>query len=166
MTPDFQVRSDSSFDPVSGISINRPRILPATLADGKEGTEYQYAFLRDGKRLDGLGFMGSDMVVERDAQRECVFKFHLGREKLLRAMLKFKVVFEADGDDFEFLCKLAQGLVLAYAGSTDNEDALRYVAATTLDVLSAAGVLISGETHVLDDGVVILAEVLVPQHAG
>jgi len=43
--------------------------------------------------------------------------------------------FQADGDDFEFLCKLAQGLVLAYAGRTDNEDALRYVDATTLDAL-------------------------------
>ena len=166
MTPDFQVRSHSSFDLASGISINRPRILPATLGDGKEGTEYQYAFLRDGKRLDGLGFLGSNMVVEKDGRREWVFTFHLAGEKLLRAMLEFKAIFEADGDDFEFLCKLAQGLVLAHAGRTDNVDALRYVAATTLDALSAAGVSISGETQVLDEGIVILAEVLVPQHAG
>lgn len=165
MTPNFQVRPDSSLDLVSGISINRPRILPAILADGTEGTEYQYAFLRDGKRLDGLGFLGSDLVVEKDGQREWVFTFHLGREKLVRAMLEFKTVFHADGDDFEFLCKLAQGLVLAYAGRTDNEDALRYVAATTFEALSAAGVFISGETQVLDDGIVILAEVFVPKHA-
>lgn len=166
MTPDFQVRPESSFDLVNGISINRPRILPAILADGREGTEYQYAFLRDGKRLDGLGFLGFDVVVEKGGRREWVFTFHLDTEKLLRALLEFKAVFHAGGEDFDFLCKLAQGLVLAYAGRTDNEDALRYVAATTFEALSAASVFISGETYVLDGGIVILAEALVPKHAG
>lgn len=162
----FQPRSHSSYDPTSGVSIPRPRIQPATLASGEGGTEYQYSFFRGEDRIGGLGFEGPDEVVESDGYREWVFTFDLTRQQTIESMLRSKEDFGSQDDDFTFLRGLAQGMVLAYAGRTDNEDNLRYMAVTSVETLDQAGVRITGASPVLPDGRVVLAEAAVPAHAG
>ncbi|WP_421569017.1 hypothetical protein [Stenotrophomonas sp. PD6] len=160
----FQPRSHSSYEPVSDVSIPRPRVLPATLSSGGKGTEYQYSFYRGDDRIGGLGFDGPDEIVVIDGSREWVFTFDLGREAIIKSMLRYKPDFGETDDDFTFLRGLAQGLVLAYAGRTDNDDNLRYVAVTNLEALERAGVRMTAESVALSDGIVVLAEVAVPAH--
>lgn len=162
----FQPRSHSSYDPTSDVSIPRPRILPTTLANGEGGTEYQYSFFRGEDRIGGLGFDGPDVVVETEGCREWVFTFDLTREQTIQSMLRSKEDFGSTDEDLTFLRGLAQGLVLAYAGRTDNEDNLRYVAVTSVEALDQADVHITGAIPVLSDGRVVLAEAAVPAHAG
>lgn len=122
----FQPRPASSFDPNTGVSIPQPRTLPATLPDGQPGMEYQYAFIRDGKMIGGLGFLGPNAIVETGGHRECVFTLDLGRDRLITSMLEFKQTLGNQDDDYDFLRALAQGMVLAYAGRTDDKVNYRY----------------------------------------
>lgn len=162
----FQPRLDSSFDPIHRVSIPEPRILPAALPDGQQVTEYQYAFIRDGRRIGGLGFFGTDAEVKTDGLTEWVFTFDLGHDWLVSSMVEFKQTLGDTDDDFTFVRSLANGLVMAYAGQVDNEDNLRYVAITTSAALAQAGVEIPGGTDVAADDVIVLAQVAVPAHAG
>ena len=52
--------------------------------------EYQYAFIRDGKMIGGLGFLGPNAIVETGGYRECVLTLDLGSDRLITAMLGFK----------------------------------------------------------------------------
>lgn len=161
MSIKFQPRESSSFDPSSGIWMSEPRILPATLRNGEEGTEYQYSFFRGDQRIGGLGFNGPDFISEADGKREWVFIMDLGKEQTIRSMLSYKADFRDDGDNLSYLRQLAEGLVLAYAGRDDNEDNLRYVATTTSAALEAAGVQgADGEAD--GNGVIVLAEIAIP----
>jgi len=69
----FQALSNSSYDPISRISIPRPRVLPADLEDGRPGREYQYSLVRDGEFLDGLGCYGSETTIGKGAAREWAY---------------------------------------------------------------------------------------------
>ncbi len=162
----FQPESDSSFDPGTDVSIPQPRILPTTLQDGRPGTEYQYAFIREGKMIGGLGFSGSDAIVETGGQREWVFTLDLGREHLITAMLEFKQTLANQDEDFDFIRGLAQGLVLAYSGRTDSGGNVRYIAVTTAEALDRAGVSIPGGRWGATGGTMVLAEVAIPAHLG
>lgn len=164
MPLNFQPQAASSFDPATGISIPQPRILPATLPGGQPGTEYQYAFIRDGRMVGGLGFSGTDAITEVAGRKEWVFTLDLGRERLITSMLEFKQTLGNGDDDFAFVRGLAEGLVLAYAGRTDNKGSVRYVAVTTLDALIRAGVDLRDEADALTDGSIVLAEVAILGH--
>lgn len=164
MPLNFQPRSGSSFDPISGITIPEPRILPARLPDGSAGTEYQYAFYLNHVAIGRLGFCGSDYIAEANGARERVFEFDLGHDWLIKSMLEFKRKIADSDDDMGFLRSLANGLVMAYAGQTDNDENLRYVAITTPDALVHAGVLVSDEGGTSSEGMCVLAEVSIPAH--
>ena len=165
MSLDFKPRSESSFDQGSRVSIPQPRMLPAILPDGESGTEYQYAFYRDGLRIGGLGFHGSDRIVKTERGPEWVFTFDLGYDALVESMLRFQQDLGNTDDKFTFLCGLAYGLVAAYMGRTDNEDDLRYVAVTTVDALARAGVMVPDGAIRLVGDQVVLAEARVPAKA-
>lgn len=165
MPLNFQPRSHSSYDPVSDVSIPRPRILPTTLSSGQRGTEYQYAFIRDGKRIGGLGFEGPDAIVEIEGRREWVFTFDLTHEQTIRSMLSFKDAFGSTDDDLTYLRDLSLGLVLAYAGRTDNDQNLRYVAITTSEALASAGVVIFDTSSLVPESTLVLSEIAIPARA-
>lgn len=162
----FQPETASSFDPNTGVSIPQPRILPTTLPDGQPGTEYQYAFTRDGKMMGGLGFSGPNAIVETGGHREWVFTLDLGRDRLITSMLEFKQTLGNQDDDYDFLRAFAQGQVLAYAGRTDNKMNYRYAAVTTPEALVRAGVSIPVEGALKPNGKIVLAEVAVPASLG
>lgn len=158
----FQPFSHSAVDPVNDVSVLRPRILPTTLMNGDAGTEYQYSFYRGDDRIGGLGLIGADEVIERGGFREHVFWLDLTHDQVIRLLLDYKQDLGATDEDFAYLRGIAHGLVMAFAGGTDNEENLRYVAVTSIEALSAAGVLFSDETSTREDGSLVLAEVAVP----
>ncbi|MBJ7514754.1 MULTISPECIES: hypothetical protein [unclassified Stenotrophomonas] len=158
----FQPFSHSAVDPINNVSVLRPRMLPATLSNGEEGTEYQYSFYRGGERIGGLGMEGHDEIVDRGGYMEHVFWLDLGRVPFIKILIDYKPDFGATGDDFVYVRGIAQGLVMAFAGRTDNDENLRYVAVTRADALTAAGVLISDGTPIPEDGTVLLAEIAIP----
>lgn len=90
MPTDFKPRGTSSFDQESGVHIPLPRILPHTFQDGREGVEYQFSIRRGDERIDGLGFFGTEGVIEASGQREWVFTIDLSSESALRSMLRSK----------------------------------------------------------------------------
>lgn len=159
----FQPFSHSAVDPINNVSVLRPRMLPATLSNGEAGTEYQYSFYRGDNRVGGLGLEGADELIERSAFQEHVFWLDLAHEPVIRLLLDYKSDFGATDDDFAYVRGIAQGLVMAFAGSADNDENLRYVAVTSAEALSAAGVLISDETTMREDGILVLAEVAIPR---
>ncbi|MDR6095967.1 hypothetical protein [Stenotrophomonas sp. SORGH_AS_0321] len=162
----FQALSNSSYDPISRISIPRPRVLPADLEDGRPGTEYQYSLIRDGASLDGLSCYGSETMLGEGVNREWAYTIDLGHERLIRTVVGFKKLFvDAAEDDYVFLCEFAWGLVLAYAGRTDNDEGMKYAATTTAEALANAGILIYDQKAIAADGVLILAEASIPAHA-
>jgi hypothetical protein len=63
MPLDFQSRRGAAYDAASGITIPEPRTLPMTMPDGSPGTEYQYAFYQNGRRIGGLGVWGHTTTV-------------------------------------------------------------------------------------------------------
>lgn len=165
MPLNFQPASHSAIDPVRDISIPRPRILPTTLRDGTPGTEYQYAIYRGDQRIGGLGFEGSDEIVQKPGCQEWVFTFDLCREQTIRSMLTLKAELDAGAGDFQFLQDIAQGLVMAYAGRTDNEEGLRYRAVTSVEALQTTAVAVPEDLSAFaEQRAVVLAEAVVPGH--
>lgn len=158
----FQPFSHSAVDPINNVSVLRPRMLPVALSNGDQGTEYQYSFYRGDKRIAGLGMEGHDEIVEREGYTEHVFWLDLGRVPFIKTLIDYKPEFGATGNDFVYVRGIAQGLVMAFAGRTDNDENLRYVAVTKADALTAAGVLIPDGTPIGEDGTVLLAEIVIP----
>lgn len=161
----FKPRSRSSFDEVSGIAVPRARVAPATLEDGRSATEYQFEFARGSEVVGGLGLFGTKEVVEREGAQESVSVFDLSHDWLILYLMKLQQSLSIPGDGFSFLCDMANGLVMAYAGQDDNEDNLRYVAVTSLDALMSAGVAAAEGCVPSAEGVIILAEAYVPARA-
>lgn len=159
----FIPRERSSIDLASGVLIPTPRMLPSAEAGGRRTIEFQYAFLRNGERIGGMGVFGSEAIAERAGGREWTCTLDLTPVWVLEDMLRFKKTLGHTDDDLAFVAGLAEGLVNAFAGQTGNENALRYVAVTSVQALDDAGVPM-GAVPVPPDGTVILAEVSVPNH--
>lgn len=158
----FQARPYSSLDPISETTIPRPRIGPIVLENGLRGTEYQFAIYRGETRIGGVGFDGWDETARENSQSVHVFFFDLGRATVIRAMLSCKDLLGNVDDDFTYLQGLAQGFVLSFAGRTDNDEPLRYVAVTTSQALIESQVAIPMDFPLLPDGTLVLASVDVP----
>jgi len=77
-------------------------------------------------------------------------------------MLGCKGALDNADDDFTYLHGLAQGFVLSFAGRTDNDVSLRYVAVTSPQMLEQLQVSIPAVTTLRPDGTLVLASVDVP----
>lgn len=164
MPLDFQARSSSSYDRVSGITALVSRILPAELADGTQGTEYHYAFYQNGKRIGTLGFLGTDRVFESDGWREHVFFLDLGHDWLVQDLLALKKRTANVDDDLIFIQQFSNGLVLANVGEAYKRENLRYVATTTMAALANSAVVFPAESPASRGGGIVLAEVSIRAH--
>lgn len=158
----FVPRERSAIDLASGVSIPRPRMLPSSDAGGGRTIEFQYAFLRDGERIGGMGVFGAEAVAERAEGREWLCTLDLTPVWVLEDMLRFKKSLGHTDDDITFVAGLAQGLLNAFAGQADNKDARSYVAVTSVASLDQAGVPVMAAVPVLFDGTVVLAEFAMP----
>lgn len=161
----FTPRERSAIDLTSGVSIPRPRMLPSTEAHGAGTIEFQYAFLRDGGRIGGMGVFGYEAVVYRAGGQEWACTLDLTPDWVLEDMLRFKKTLGNTDDDLTFVAGLAQGLVNAFAGQTNNTDAMRYTAISDVDALASVGIEVPSAYQRLTDGKVVLADAYVPAHA-
>lgn len=162
----FQAKPYSSLDPISETEIPRPRIGPTVLTDGRRGTEYQFAIYRGESRVGGVGFDGWDETTQDGGRPVHCFVFDLRQAQVIHAMLAYKQTLGSVDDDFTYLQGLAQGFVLSFAGRTDNDEALRYLAVTSPNALMESQVPVPAHVAQRDDGSIVLASIDVPALGG
>lgn len=164
MAVDFKPMVNSSYDEESGVSIPLPRMLPDSRSDGLRGIEYQYAFRRDGERIGGLGLLGTEVKVEQASKPEWVSTLEIDKDIQLKSFSRLKQDIQNDDDPFEFLQKVAQGLVNVFVGQRSNSDTFRYVVTVHADLLRRNGIDVPPGNVQTAEGWVVLADVLVPPH--
>lgn len=160
----FEPNESSAFDSVSGVLIPQPRMVPATLSDGRDVIEYQYSFRRDGERIGGLGIFGTEQIQNNNGRRTWVYTLELTQDSGFERLFRLKDAIENKDDNFTFVQNVAQGLVNVFAGQTDNTDAQLNLVVTNLAALERAGIQPPPALSTTLDGTVILAECMVPAH--
>lgn len=155
MTLHFVAAHGSSVDRANALVIYEPRIEAGPAPDE---VEYQYAIYQNENTRDGLGLFGLNVVIEEGGQNVRVFTLDLGQPQVLESTLKLKQRLAIEGDDFDFIHGLAEGLVRVFESRTDNREAVRYVALTQDAALQAKGVAVPDGLPRLPDGQIILAE--------
>ena len=119
----FEPRMASATDPNFGIEIREPRILPG---ETPGETEYQYPIFVGGLRL-GLGFYGTDEVVNLDGEKMRIARLRLSPDDVLRSILKFKARIDCQDSDFDFLVAFAQGLINVFKIGSGNRTRYRCI---------------------------------------
>lgn len=160
----LDIKSTGDADPNQGrdFRISLARMLPTILPDGGDGIEYQYAFLRDNRRIGGLGIFGDEVTLDASGGREKLYTVHLTRASDIESVLHFKRAIGNEDDDFSFIRSIAQGLVEVFARSRSNVDPQCNRVTTTVDALAQNGVGLPEGASVLSECQIILAENLVP----
>lgn len=162
MTIDFVPSTPSLFEVRNRVTIALPRMVPQSFADGREGIEYQYAFLRDDVRIGGLGLFGTEDPVAGSTQGARVYPLDMTLAWVLEAVLGFKKTLGNSDDDFAFLQSLAVGLVNVFVRHGRTRFSRRYIAITNADALLGAGIAVPDGASSLPDGTIVLAELFVP----
>lgn len=116
MPLDFKPVVSSAVDEQSGVSIPQPRMLPATLPDGRNGIEYQYVFRLKDERIGALGIFGSEVALEGAGRREWLYTLDLTQDAAFKALFRFKQAIGNTDEDFDFIRDVACGLVNFFAG--------------------------------------------------
>jgi hypothetical protein len=156
----FEAALGSSIDQANHLKIFPPRMEPTAEANG---VEYQYPIYRGDTRY-GLGFFGTETMVQRDGKPEQVFTLNLGSPAAIDAILWLKRELQIHDDDAAFLIGLARGLVLVFATRTDNDDPVTYRAISNVSALRASGLILPSDVQPLSSGELVLAEVHIPAH--
>lgn len=164
MPIDFKPVVSSAVDEKSGVSIPQPRMLPATLPDGRNGIEYQYVFRLKDERIGALGIFGSEVALEEAGRREWLYTLDLTQDAAFKALFRFKQAIGNTDEDFDFIRDVSYGLVNVFAGQKSNIEAQRNVVVTNVEALGRHGVGVPDAVHPLPDGTIVLANVLVPGH--
>lgn len=161
MTLRFVAAHGSSVDTANALVIYRPRMEPCAAPDE---VEYQYAIYKNEDERDGLGFFGLSIVIEEGGEPVRVFTLDLGRPPVIESMIELKKRLKVDGDDFDFIQRLAEGLVGVFESRTDNTEAVRYVALTQDAPLHEKGIAVPDALPRLPNGQIVLAEARVEAH--
>lgn len=140
------------------ILVPAPRIVAASLPEDPDHTEYQYAFYVAGKRVGGLGLFGWEAMVEGADGRERVFTLDLGRSWVLDALLRVKQEVGSTDDDASFVLGMAQRLVMANMDHSSSKYGIRYVAASTEEVLARHGITGLSADRPMFEGRIVLAQ--------
>lgn len=161
MTLHFVAAHGSSVDSANALVIYEPRIEAGPAPDE---VEYQYAIYQNENTRDGLGLFGLNVLIDEGGEIVRVFTLDLGQPQVLESTLKLKQRLGIEGDDFEFIHGLAEGLVRVFDSRTDNREAVRYVALTQDVALQAKGVAVPDGLPRLPNGQIVLAETRVAAH--
>lgn len=166
MPLNFQSRLGAAYDATSGITIPEPRTLPMTMPDGSPGTEYQYAFYQNGRRIGGLGVWGHNTTINLGGRDVSLLGLELLNSQMILSMLKLRASIEDPEDHFSFLFGMARGLVKAHSGKPKNACDLRYVVLTDVDTLGQSGFQIPNPQVISRNGNLVLAEETIFSSAG
>jgi hypothetical protein len=154
----FEAALGSSVDQANHLKIFPPRMEPTAEADG---VEYQYPIYRGDTRY-GLGFFGTETMVQREGKPEQVFTLNLGSPTAIDAIFWLKRELQIHDEDAAFLINLARGLVLVFVTRTDNEDPVTYRAISDVSALRARGLAVPLDRKPSSSGELLLAEVRIP----
>jgi len=154
MTLHFVAAHGSAVDSINGLVIYRPRIEPGSTPDE---VEYQYTIYKNDGTHSGVGLVGLNVMIE-DAETVRILTLNLAQPQAIKSMLRVKQRLGIDGDDFEFIHRLAEGFVRAFESRTDNTEAVHYVALTQEEPLRNVGLVIPADLPRLPNGQVVLAE--------
>lgn len=166
MPLDFQSREGAAYDAASGITIPEPRTLPMTMPDGSAGTEYQYAFYQNGRRIGGLGVWGHNTTVNIEGRDVTLFGLELLNSQIIDSIMNLRDSMENPGHHLRFFFGMARGLVRAHTGKPKNACDLRYVALTTVDTLIQSAFVIPNPQVLSRNGNLVLAEETILSSAG
>lgn len=161
MTLHFVAAHGSAVDSVNGLVIYRPRIEPGATPDE---VEYQYTIYKKDGTHSGVGLVGLSAMIEEAGETVRLLTLNLAKPQAIRSMLRVKQRLGLDGDDFEFIHRLAEGFVRAFESRTDNTEAVHYVALTQEEPLRDLGLVTPADLPRLPHGQVILAESRVAAH--
>jgi hypothetical protein len=161
MTLHFVAAYGCAVDSANSLVIYPPRMEPGPKPDE---IEYQYSIYKNDDTRDGLGFFGLHTLIEEAGETVRLFTMDLGQPQVINSMLNVKERLQVDGDGFDFIRGLAEGLVKAFESRTDNTEAFRYVALTQEGPLQNIGLVVPAHLPRLSNGQVVLAEVLVEAH--
>jgi hypothetical protein len=123
--------------------------------------EYQYPIYQ-GETMHGFGCFGLCTVIEEDGQPVRLFTLDLGQGWVIDWVLTLKQQLKIDGDTFDFVQRLAEGLVRVFQSRTDNTEAVRYVVLSQNAALREYEISVPDGVARLSNGQLILAEVRVP----
>lgn len=157
----FKAEMSSAIDEKSGVSIPQPRMLPATLPDGRDGIEYQYVFRRNDERVGAFGIFGSEIALEGQGRREWLYTLDLTHEVAFKSLFRLKQTIGNADEDFDFVRDVACGLVKVFASQRDNTEAQRNVVVTSVEALTRHGVDVPSTVHPCPDGTIVLAEAFI-----
>jgi hypothetical protein len=161
MTLRFLAAYGSAVDSANALVIYRPRMQPTSTPDE---VEWQYSIRRDDGTREGLGFFGLRVVIEEAGEAVRLFTMNLGQPQVIKSMLSMKQRLHIDGDDFEFIHRLAEGFVKAFESRTDNTEVVRYLALTEDASLKDVGLTAPADLTRLSNGQVVLAEARLVAH--
>lgn len=158
MPLNFETAAGCAVDEANGIIIYMPRMLPLVRP---EDVEYQYTILH-GKKRHGLGCLGLGTVIEENGEKSRLMTIDLGTANALASVDSLKMKLQIDDDYFEFLVGLAGGLVKAFLGETGGRLPIRYLALGDQALLEQNGVVAPPSFPTLPNGLLILAEAILP----
>lgn len=163
MPIEFRPDSNSALDASSAVRISFPRALPATLSDGREVTEYQYTFRRDGERVASLGVFGTEALTVDENGRERIYTLDLSTSKALKSIIDFKEEIGNSDEISAFIRAVAQGLVNVFSNQPSIFESIRYIAVARTDSLLQLGIPVPADSMQLRDEEVVLGNLFVPQ---
>ncbi len=91
-----------------------------------------------------------------------IFTLDLWQDWVIEWIQELRQQLEIDGDDFEFVQRLAEGLVQVFQSRTDNTEEVRYLALIQDGVIKAKRWVVPGGLTRIANGDVVLAQVVVP----
>ncbi|HEL4831622.1 TPA: hypothetical protein UN269_001544 [Stenotrophomonas maltophilia] len=163
MPIEFRPESNSAFDALSAVRISYPRVQPATLSDGREVTEYQYTFRRDGERVASLGIFGTETLAIDENGRERIYTLDLSTSEVLKSIIDFKEEIGNSDEASAFIRAVVQGLVNVFSNQPSIFESIRYIAVARTDSLLQLGIAIPANSIRLRHEEVVLGSVFVPQ---
>lgn len=161
MTLHFVAAYGCAVDSANSLVIYEPRMEPTSKPDE---VEWQYMIYKNDDMGHGLGFFGLHALIDDGGEIVRLFTLDLGRPQVVTSMLKLKHRLGIDGDDFEFIHRLAEGLVRVFESETNNTEVIRYVALTQDAPLQDVGLVVPVDLPRLPNGQVILAETRLEAH--
>ncbi|HHA2819927.1 TPA: hypothetical protein ACOFCQ_002494 [Stenotrophomonas maltophilia] len=163
MPIEFRPDSNSAFDAPSAVRISYPRVLPATLSDGREVTEYQYTFRRDGERVASLGIFGTETLAIDENGRERIYTLDLSTSEVLKSIIDFKEEIGNPDEASAFIRAVAQGLVNVFSNQPSIFESIRYIAVARINSLLQLGIAMPADRIQLQNEEVVLGSLFVPQ---
>ncbi|MCO7463058.1 hypothetical protein NJF45_14260 [Stenotrophomonas maltophilia] len=163
MPIEFRPDSNSAFDALSAVRISYPRVQPATLSDGREVTEYQYTFRRDGERVASLGIFGTETLAIDENGRERIYTLDLSTSEVLKSIIDFKEEIGNSDEASAFIRAVAQGLVNVFSNQPSIFESIRYIAVARIDSLLQLGIAMPADRIQLQNEEVVLGSLFVPQ---